>query len=127
MFNFLTNKYAIIGGRDFNNYQSIKNVMAFQEAVNLIISGGARGADSLGLLKKMAFHLNSSLLTGIAMANQLVINAMSKSFMPVMLLLPSGMVIPKALSIASTLLSHLINRFKFIITNGSGVPLHPHF
>tara|TARA_R110000824_G_scaffold14005_2_gene60249 strand:- start:421 stop:777 length:357 start_codon:yes stop_codon:yes gene_type:complete len=47
MFNFLTNKYAIIGGRDFNNYQSIKNVMAFQEAVNLIISGGARGADSL--------------------------------------------------------------------------------
>ena len=41
------NKYAIVGGRDFNDYQSLKNVMAVQEGVNLIVSGGAKGADSL--------------------------------------------------------------------------------
>lgn len=43
----LTDRYAIVGGRDFNNYKTLQNVMFRQANVSLIVSGGARGADSL--------------------------------------------------------------------------------
>lgn len=41
------NKLAIIGGRDFINYELLKETMKSIEC-KTIISGGARGADSLG-------------------------------------------------------------------------------
>lgn len=39
-------KIAIIGGRDFNNYDMVKETMS-QYSPTAIVSGGARGADSL--------------------------------------------------------------------------------
>lgn len=40
-------KLAIVGGRDFNDYDMLTRSVADIEGVDLIISGGARGADSL--------------------------------------------------------------------------------
>lgn len=45
-------KLAIIGGRDFNNYDFLKEVMSSifkKDDIELIISGGAKGADTLGV------------------------------------------------------------------------------
>ena len=40
-------KLAIIGGRDFNDYEKLVSSLADIEGVKLVISGGARGADTL--------------------------------------------------------------------------------
>jgi hypothetical protein len=41
-------KVAIIGSRDFNNYELVKKTMEEYENVDMIVSGGAKGADTLG-------------------------------------------------------------------------------
>jgi hypothetical protein len=42
-------KLAIIGSRNFNNYDLMKKVLEpYKDKVSLMISGGARGADFLG-------------------------------------------------------------------------------
>jgi hypothetical protein len=42
-------KIAIIGSRDFNNYELLKEVMnPYRGKITRIISGGAEGADNLG-------------------------------------------------------------------------------
>lgn len=42
-------KIAIIGGRDFQDYDRLCKVMeAIKTPINMVISGGAIGADSLG-------------------------------------------------------------------------------
>lgn len=46
-------KLAIVGGRDFDGYEKLEDVMNFFrvedfQEVGVIISGGAKGADSLG-------------------------------------------------------------------------------
>lgn len=45
-------KLAIVGSRGFNDYEKLKNVIEYigkeNDKIELIISGGARGADSLG-------------------------------------------------------------------------------
>jgi len=43
-------KYAIIGSRSFNDYDKLKSVLDEYDNVTEIISGGAKGADSLGAL-----------------------------------------------------------------------------
>jgi len=41
-------KIAVIGSRNFNNYQLLKNTLdKYKEKCELIISGGAKGADKL--------------------------------------------------------------------------------
>jgi predicted Rossmann fold nucleotide-binding protein DprA/Smf involved in DNA uptake len=43
-------KLAVIGSRNFNDYEQLKkeiNNLSFSKDINEIISGGARGADSL--------------------------------------------------------------------------------
>ena len=40
-------KLAIIGGRDFNDYEKLVSSLADIEGVKLVISGGAKGADAL--------------------------------------------------------------------------------
>ncbi len=40
-------KVAVIGGRDFNDYERLKNILSLFH-ISLMVSGGARGADSLG-------------------------------------------------------------------------------
>ena len=42
-------RVAIIGSRDFNDYELVqKTLNPVKEKITLIVSGGARGADSLG-------------------------------------------------------------------------------
>jgi len=42
-------KLAIIGSRGFNDYELVKKVLSdYKEKVTLVISGGAKGADTLG-------------------------------------------------------------------------------
>lgn len=41
-------KLAIIGSRSFNDYELLKQSLSKYENIELIISGGAQGADSLG-------------------------------------------------------------------------------
>jgi hypothetical protein len=42
-------KLAIVGSRDFNDYEYLKKVLEpIRDKVSLIISGGAKGADTLG-------------------------------------------------------------------------------
>lgn len=42
-------KVAIIGGRDFNNYEMLCEILnQYKNKISQIISGGAKGADSLG-------------------------------------------------------------------------------
>ena len=42
-------KIAIIGGRDFNDYELVKKIMSkLPKQPTLIVSGGAKGADTLG-------------------------------------------------------------------------------
>ncbi len=42
-------KVAIIGSRNFNNYDFLKQIMSiYKSKITLVVSGGARGADSLG-------------------------------------------------------------------------------
>ncbi|MHA1302510.1 MAG: DUF2493 domain-containing protein [Candidatus Heimdallarchaeaceae archaeon] len=46
-------KLAIVGGRNFNDYEKLEDAMQFFhiedfQEVSVIISGGAKGADSLG-------------------------------------------------------------------------------
>lgn len=53
--------YAIIGGRDFDNYTYVKEVMSRYDDVTGIVSGGAKGADSLGA--KYAFDNDLKLIT----------------------------------------------------------------
>lgn len=43
-------KYAVIGSRSFNNYEQLKIVLSEYQDITEIISGGAKGADSLGAL-----------------------------------------------------------------------------
>jgi len=44
-------KVAIIGGRDFENYELLKfKLLPYRASITKIISGGAKGADSLGEL-----------------------------------------------------------------------------
>jgi hypothetical protein len=43
-------KVAIIGSRNFNDYELVKKIMETIPDIDLIISGGAKGADSLGEL-----------------------------------------------------------------------------
>jgi predicted Rossmann fold nucleotide-binding protein DprA/Smf involved in DNA uptake len=43
-------KYAIIGSRSFNDYGKLCSTMNEYDDVTEIISGGAKGADSLGAL-----------------------------------------------------------------------------
>ncbi len=40
-------KVGVIGGRDFNNYELVKETLSKID-ITLLVSGGARGADSLG-------------------------------------------------------------------------------
>lgn len=50
-------KLAIIGGRDFNNYNLLKDTVNNLDFIpSMIVSGGARGADSLG--KKYAKEMD---------------------------------------------------------------------
>lgn len=55
---------AIVGGRDFNNYDILKNTLQnFIESGNLpsaIVSGGAKGADSLA--EKFASEFNLEMI-----------------------------------------------------------------
>lgn len=53
-------KIAIVGGRDFNNYELVKNTLVKfineNENIQALISGGAKGADSLA--ERLAVDLN---------------------------------------------------------------------
>jgi len=41
-------RLAIVGSREFTNYQKLKDILdPFKEQVSLVVSGGARGADRL--------------------------------------------------------------------------------
>lgn len=40
-------KLAIVGSRGFSDFESLKNVIDAEKDVELIVSGGAKGADSL--------------------------------------------------------------------------------
>ena len=40
-------KYAIVGSRTFNDYQFLKDTLDQYDDINLIVSGGAYGADKL--------------------------------------------------------------------------------
>lgn len=41
-------KLAIVGGRDFNNYELLKSICKnYKDEIELIVSGGALGADTL--------------------------------------------------------------------------------
>jgi hypothetical protein len=40
-------KVAVIGGRDFNDYDKLKEVLGFFP-ISVVVSGGAIGADTLG-------------------------------------------------------------------------------
>lgn len=40
-------KVAVIGGRDFNDYERLKSVLSLFP-ITVIVSGGAKGSDSLG-------------------------------------------------------------------------------
>lgn len=42
-------KIAVIGSRTFNNYEIVKEELTKIENISLIVSGGAKGADSLGV------------------------------------------------------------------------------
>lgn len=42
-------KLAIVGSRDFNDYELLKKTLEpIKDKVSLVVSGGAKGADSLG-------------------------------------------------------------------------------
>jgi len=41
-------RIGIIGSRGFNDYELVKTVMNEYEGVEVVVSGGARGADMLG-------------------------------------------------------------------------------
>jgi hypothetical protein len=41
-------RIGIIGSREFNDYELVKSVMSDYQNVEVIVSGGARGADTLG-------------------------------------------------------------------------------
>ena len=42
-------KIAIIGSRSFNDYELVaKTLLPYKSKITLLVSGGARGADSLG-------------------------------------------------------------------------------
>lgn len=41
-------RFAIIGSRTFDNYELLKQTISKYENIELIISGGAQGADTLG-------------------------------------------------------------------------------
>lgn len=43
-------KYAIIGSRSFNDYDKLKSILDECDNITEIISGGAKGADSLAAL-----------------------------------------------------------------------------
>lgn len=50
-------KLAIIGSRSFNNYSLLKETLSqYQHKIDLIVSGAAKGADSLG--EKWAYENN---------------------------------------------------------------------
>lgn len=53
--------YAIIGGRDFNDYELVNSTMSQYKDITSIVSGGAKGADSLGA--KYAFDNDIKLIT----------------------------------------------------------------
>jgi len=40
-------KYAIVGSRDFNDYELMKEILDAYTNIDTIVSGGAKGADSL--------------------------------------------------------------------------------
>mgnify|MGYP001574359152 FL=1 len=42
-------KLGIVGSRTFNNYDFLKKCLSFHDDISLIISGGAKGADSLAI------------------------------------------------------------------------------
>ena len=50
-------KYIIAGGRDFNNYPALAKALNRFTNISEIISGDARGADSLGMLYATARHI----------------------------------------------------------------------
>jgi hypothetical protein len=57
-------KIAIIGGRDFDDYQlMIQTLTPYTEMVTCVVSGGAKGADSLG--EKWAIENNKETLIHI--------------------------------------------------------------
>ena len=41
-------RIAVIGSRDFNDYDQLKMVLNEHDNIELLVSGGAKGADSLG-------------------------------------------------------------------------------
>jgi len=41
-------KVGVVGSRTFNDYGKLKNILDSLEGVELVVSGGARGADSMG-------------------------------------------------------------------------------
>lgn len=42
-------KLAIIGSREFNDYELLQTTLErYKDKINIVVSGGARGADSLG-------------------------------------------------------------------------------
>ena len=43
-------KYAVIGGRDFDNYELLKSTLDKYDDIEYIVSGRAKGADQLGEL-----------------------------------------------------------------------------
>jgi hypothetical protein len=50
-------KYIIAGGRDFNNYPALAKALNHFTNISEIVSGDARGADSLGMLYATARHI----------------------------------------------------------------------
>lgn len=50
-------KLAIIGGRDFNDFKLLESTLeSYKNKISLVVSGGAKGADSLG--EKWAINNN---------------------------------------------------------------------
>ena len=55
-------KIAIIGGRNFNNYQLLLNTLAHKhDKISLIVSGGADGADTLAERFADEFNIKKSI------------------------------------------------------------------
>jgi hypothetical protein len=50
-------RYAIVGSRTFNDYNKLKDTLNLLKDLDVIISGGAKGADSLAQQYAIAFGI----------------------------------------------------------------------
>ena len=50
-------KYIIAGGRDFNNYSIVREVLEKYNDIDEIVSGDARGADTQGIMYANQYHI----------------------------------------------------------------------